>query len=317
MLGLSGGIGPLRASVSTRGVGGSVGPLNFGAGFSGGGGLGAVGLMFGAMLAAIAASAALVVIGWPLLLSMKWIGGVLGIAIGVVLELAYLVAVLVVWAKREDARESARDARREAQQFERIKVERAAAAERANAILEQAPSLRAAMETKLSYMRHRPAGFPVEEMQGLPDDFPRDEKFLGAGTAWLSAGRVAYRGGPRVQTDIECGSWSVSDRCIRFRGATRTDKWPLDALNGVFHEPGRILFGLDTRSTITGLSAGDPKGDLLDLRIALEWARALPGPPIAALALVESELADFDASMLALREELELADKNPSPTPAT
>lgn len=151
--------------------------------------------MFGAMLAVIAASAALVVIGWPLLLSMKWISGVLGIVIGVLLELAYLVAVLVVWAKREEARESARDARREAKQFQRIKVERAAAAERATAILEQAPSLRAAMETKLSYMRHRPAGFPVEEMQGLPDDFPRDEKFLGAGTAWLSAGRVARRGG--------------------------------------------------------------------------------------------------------------------------
>jgi hypothetical protein len=90
-----------------------------------------------------------------------------------------------------------------------------------------------------------------------------------------------------------------------------TFSWPR-----TFHEPGRILFGLDTRSTITGLSAGDPEGDLLDLRIALEWARALPGPPIAALALVESELAGFDASMLALREELELADANPSPTPA-
>lgn len=307
MLGLSGGIGPLRASVSTRGVGGSVGPVNFGTGWGGGGALGAICFMFVMMfwVAVVGAAVAAVVVplAWPLLLSIGLIGGAIGIVVGVVLEVAYLFVLLALWVRYDEAHEQQRQA-----------DERAAVLERGRELLDQAPALRAPMADRLAYLQDHPAGLSADLVGNLPNDFPRDEKFLGLGSAWLSAGRVAHRGGPRVQTDIEHGTWTVSDQCIRFRGATRTDKWPLSAITGVYQEPGRVLFSLSTRSSITGLSSADPEDDLVELRIAVEWARALPGPPTAAINLVESELAEFDASMQGLRDELAMGAKEPLPT---
>lgn len=168
-------------------------------------------------------------------------------------------------------------------------------------IIDALPRDRAVLTDLLTAVDEHPAGVdPATVPEAV--DVPAGAKFLSAGSATLCAPRVAYRGGPTVQTDLEDGTLTVTDRALTFVGPTRTERWPLEKLVGVSREGNRILLPLRSRRTVTGLSAADEVGaDLIEAQAT--WARGLPSPPVHARSLLARALVKFDARAEEVRAE--------------
>ena len=220
-LGIGGGIGPLRGGISTRGVGVGVGPVSAGSGW---GSAGVLAPLFGLLLGLAAAYYAIV---WPFLLG-AYIAEQLGAenpstarAIsGWVFESVYLglIAVVIIGAILrwvEGQRESKyalaqQEALDELEETERV----------LSALVEERDSRFARIETyenTIAHFRTSPGGV-------RNDHTPAGERsFLFTGS-YLAQPRVAYRNGPKVLTEIEFGTLHITDKAIRFVGASASTR---------------------------------------------------------------------------------------------
>lgn len=309
-IGIGGGLGPFRASVSTRGFGVGVGPVSAGTGW---GGRRASSdwatllvVFFGTMLLAILLGILGLAVAWPYILGMALAEGA-GLSEGParvvswVLEVAYVVLVLVILAKVGSERERSRAA---SQAREKADEHLATLRSHEDVLLRYiaaAPAVLNALEQLHSRTERCPAGVDLDDVTS-EIAIPRDERFLSSGQARLCAPRVAQRGGPKVQTELELGIYIVTDKAITFHGATRTDRWPIGRITSVTRSNDQILLSISGRQTVSGLSSDDLEADIIEASIT--WARELPGDPIVArrkfqelLVAVRTEVEETEASL--------------------
>lgn len=234
--------------------------------------------------------------------------------VSVLFETCYVLIILSVtagvFARRRDVRTHAERGRVEDADRRRREAEVA----RLEAAVGRGRDELAGVDLALGVMKRSPQGLAGSAFPDWNDYLKPAERVLGSGVAWYTAPRVAHRGGPKIQTEVEIGRYLVTDQRVGFRGATRSETWPLARIAGVSHQAAtsrvQFLFTITGRKTVSGLSVPSRlQGEILGS--LLTWARGLPGPPLSATADLVAARERAAASHARVRSDLVQAQAPP------
>jgi hypothetical protein len=265
-LGLRGGIGPLRAGVSTRGFRIGAGPLSASSTVRGLRGRasasGDAAVIFAVLMVILAVSLA---VSWPYFIG-SWLATVMGAGrhsttrtiVGAAAEgfygLLWLLYALGSAAESKTRRANERQAaadeetvtlaakRRElGVQYEEKRIQANAARDVLIAASEQCGE-------RLAWLKQHPGGVTAP---GMREDEKLYVRYTDAG---LCEPRSMWRGGPREQTVIERGSVTVTSQRVSFSGSTRTREWRWDRLPDLKFVDEHILMPVSSRQTVSGIT---------------------------------------------------------------
>ena len=296
-IGLSGGLGPFRAGVSTRGGHVGAGPLSVGGRWpggrrrspggrrrrSGGGGGGDAFLLIVFVL----------VLFWPFLVGM-WVSAKFGgseeaqVTTGWVFEGVYVLAILGFvfarfWKKRAEA------------ELERQHLATQEAQERVKSLehsLEQAHSLK-------SQLLENPTGKLVKDAPAIR----RGElQICELSDVWLVEQRSAHRGGPKVFKRVSSGSAVFTDLGICFNGPSKTVKWKFEKVLSAEQDEEYLVFAVTNRQQVSGI-ASDVQ-DLVELAYARARSVAIGNPSTDVLTSVDGLISSIETELTDAEERL-------------
>lgn len=211
--------------------------------------------------------------------------------VGVLFQVGYVVSVLSVLAGLLVRRHELKGHAAAAEVALAHQREREAEVARWEAAVRRHKDELATIDRVLRVMTRFSEGIDGATFPNWPDQLERGERVLGFGAAWYCAPRVAHRGGPKVQTEVESGRYLITDRHVRFRSEGRSEIWALNRVSGLQRETtaqrARFLLVLTGRKILSGLSVrtGLPS-EVLDAQ--LNWARSYPQPPEPAIARLKA-----------------------------
>jgi hypothetical protein len=264
-IGISGGLGPLRGGISTRGFGIGVGPVHASTGWPrlrrrrprrSPASAGDLGALLGVLLAV---GVVAFLVAWPYLLG-TWLAVQLGagqdsVARAVtgwsfeIVAVTAAVLALVHGQRREEERRAARQQE-----------------EHHHGLVRRCDLLRTQLE-ELQQILDRLAAHPVGAAD--PRVKPTEKLLAVLDDIQLLEPRSARRGGPRMPTAVDTGIVVITDKAIRFTGTTKTVEWRFDKMHAIRADADALLFPVTNRQLISGLRAPRPRRPAL--QAAVGW----------------------------------------------